>query len=66
MKLWIALLPLFIWDRLENTPLFVGNFLESQNITNCFGVIPSPDSLLLKCWRNNLLLEVQLAIHYFL
>ena len=37
-------------------------FLAENKINNCFEYIESPDILLLKCWRNNQLVNVKIDI----
>lgn len=40
----------------------VNNFLNQHKINNCFYKFENDDTLLLKCWRNNQLVDVSIII----
>ena len=41
---------------------YVINFINSHHINNCFYKLENEDSLLLKCWRNNKLIDIEINI----
>ena len=51
-----------LWYKLDDTKEYVGQFLEAQNLTNCFGRVHH-DIIQLKCWRDNELVSIGLS-HY--
>tara|TARA_B100000686_G_scaffold313886_1_gene359548 strand:+ start:774 stop:953 length:180 start_codon:yes stop_codon:yes gene_type:complete len=55
-----------LWKKLQNITHFINIFLNNQQINNCFGAIPHNDLLLLKCWQNNQLIDIQLTLSYFI
>jgi hypothetical protein len=53
-----------IWVRI---PKFyvresVNNFLDNRQINDCFYKFDDDDTLLLKCWRNNKLVDVEITV----
>ena len=48
----------FMWYKLNDTKKYVGHFLDTQNLTNCFGRVVNYDTIQLKCWRENELMTV--------
>ena len=53
-----------IWARI---PKFyvddsVNNFLNHRQIINCYYKFEDDDTFLLKCWRNNKLVDVEISI----
>ena len=54
-RLWTRIPPFFVRER-------VNYFLDSNQITNCFEFRESPTNLLLKCWRNNKLVDINIDI----
>ena len=48
----------FMWYKLDDTKKYVGQFLDTQNLTNCFGRVVNYDAIQLKCWRENELITV--------
>lgn len=53
-----------IWVRI---PKFyvresVNHFLDNRQINDCFYKFDDKDTLLLKCWRNNKLVDVEITI----
>ena len=53
-----------IWLRIEHFFVkdSVYNFLDNHQINNCFYKYLDEDTLLLKCWRNNKLVDVSINI----
>ena len=53
-----------IWLRIEHFFVkdSVYNFLDNHQINNCFYKFQDEDTLLLKCWRNNKLVDVSINI----
>ena len=54
-----------IWARI---PKFyvresVNRFLDNRQINDCFYKYDGEDTLLLKCWRNNKLVDVEITIN---
>ncbi len=41
---------------------YVVNFINSRQINNCFYKFENEDTLLLKCWKNNNIVNVQINI----
>ena len=54
-RVWSRIPPFFVRER-------VNYFLDSNQITNCFEFRESPTNLLLKCWRNNKLVDINIDI----
>ena len=54
-RIWTRIPPFFVRER-------VNYFLDSNQITNCFEFRESPTNLLLKCWRNNKLVDINIDI----
>ena len=40
----------------------VNSFLDNRQINDCFYKLDDEDTLLLKCWRNNKLVDVEITI----
>ncbi len=55
-NIWLRIPPFFVKDS-------VYNFLDNHQINNCFYKLEDNDTLLLKCWRNNKLVDVTINIH---
>ena len=55
VRVWEPLLTNSIQDRL-------GDFLYSNNITNCYEFLEEPSHLLLKCWTNTDLVDVSILV----
>jgi len=55
-NIWLRIPPFFVKDS-------VYGFLENHQINNCFYKLEDQDTLLLKCWRNNKLVDVTINIH---
>lgn len=53
-----------IWSRIPQFYVYdyVRNFLNSNQINNCFYKLEDEDTLLLKCMRNNKLVDVEINI----
>ena len=53
-----------IWLRIPKFYVddYVTNFINSHHINNCFYKLENEDSLLLKCWRNNKLIDIEINI----
>jgi hypothetical protein len=53
-----------IWARIPKFYVddYVTNFINNHHINNCFYKLENEDSLLLKCWRNNKLFDVEISI----
>ena len=53
-----------IWHRIPQFYVTesVNNFLDDHQINNCFYKFQDEDTLLLKCWRNNQLVDVSINI----
>ena len=53
-----------IWARIPKFYVddYVKNFINSNQIVDCFSKIESENRLLLKCWRNNKLVDVEINI----
>lgn len=53
-----------IWLRIPEFYVsnYVTNFLDNHQINNCFYKFEDEDSLLLKCWKNNQLTNVEINI----
>ena len=47
-----------LWYKLDDTKKYVGHFLDTQNLTNCFGRVVNYDVIQLKCWREHELVHV--------
>ena len=54
-RLWTRIPQYFVDDR-------VSNFLNQNRITNCFEFTETPTNLLLKCWRDNKLVDAEVNI----
>lgn len=54
-RLFIRIPQYFVYDRVKF-------FLNDNRITNCFEFRESPTNLLLKCWRENQLVNVNIDI----
>ena len=54
-RLWTRIPKFFVRER-------VTYFLDSNQITNCFAFKESHTNLLLKCWRNNKLVDINIDI----
>ena len=46
------------WYKLDDTKKYVGRFLDTHNLTNCFGRVVNYDVIQLKCWREHELMHV--------
>ena len=44
------------------TNVYVNNFINEQLLTNCYGFVETENMLLLKCWRNNRLVNAKVII----
>ena len=53
-----------IWHRIPEFYVSetVNNFLNQHHVNNCFYKFQDEDTLLLKCWRNNKLVDVSINI----
>ena len=53
-----------IWARIPKFYVdnYVINFINNNRINNCFYKLENDDHLLLKCWRNNKLIDVEISI----
>lgn len=53
-----------VWERIPKyfVDNQVQNFLNENRITNCYNYLESPTNLLLKCWRDNSLVDVSIDI----
>ena len=53
-----------IWTRIPNFYVKnrVNHFINKNRINNCYEFQETPNSLLLKCWRNNKLTNVEIKI----
>ncbi len=53
-----------IWHRIPQFYVTdsVNNFLNQHQVNNCFYKFQDEDTLLLKCWRNNKLVDVSINI----
>ena len=53
-----------IWNRIPQFYVYdyVRNFLNNNHINNCFYKLQDEDTLLLKCMRNNKLVDVEISI----
>ena len=53
-----------VWDRIPQyfVDTRVSNFLNQNRITNCFEFLETETNLLLKCWRDNQLTDVDIRI----
>jgi len=54
-RLWTRIPQFFVSER-------VNNFINSNGITNCFEFQETSTNLLLKCWRDNKLVDVSIDI----
>lgn len=54
-RLWTRIPQFYVSER-------VNNFINSNGITNCFEFQETPTNLLLKCWRDNKLVDVSIDI----
>lgn len=54
-RVYIRIPQFFVYNRVES-------FINENAITNCFEFRESPTNLLLKCWRNNQLVNVNINI----
>tara|TARA_Y100000591_G_C21811283_1_gene688057 strand:+ start:63 stop:329 length:267 start_codon:yes stop_codon:yes gene_type:complete len=54
----------YIWFKIPKFYVrdYVNDFLDHRQINNCFYKYKDEDSLLLKCWRNNKLVDVEINI----
>ena len=54
----------FIWYKIPeyNVASSVNHFLDYNLINNCFYKLQNEDTLLLKCWRNEKLVNVEISI----
>tara|TARA_Y100000590_G_scaffold60671_1_gene64738 strand:+ start:40 stop:294 length:255 start_codon:yes stop_codon:yes gene_type:complete len=55
VQIWTRIPQFYVDDR-------VSNFLNKNKITNCFEFIESPNIYLLKCWRENQLINLKIEI----
>ena len=53
-----------IWYRIPQFYVAdsVNNFLNNREINNCYYKFEDEDTFLLKCWRNNNLVDVKISI----
>tara|TARA_B110000967_G_scaffold206319_1_gene252762 strand:- start:670 stop:930 length:261 start_codon:yes stop_codon:yes gene_type:complete len=53
-----------IWNRIPMYDVYgyVKNFLDNRQINNCFYKFEDEDILLLKCWRDEQLIDVRIDI----
>ena len=53
-----------LWHRIpiDRTKERVANFIQDRKLTNCFEYIENADKLLLKCWVENKLVDVDISI----
>ena len=53
-----------IWLRIPKFYVdnYVVNFLNNHQINDCFSKFENENTLLLKCWRNNNLVDIQIKI----
>lgn len=53
-----------IWYRIPQFYVAesVNNFLNNREINNCYYKFEDEDTFLLKCWRNNKLVDVKISI----
>ncbi len=53
-----------IWYRIPEFYVAdsVNNFLNNREINNCYYKFEDEDTFLLKCWRNNKLVDVKISI----
>ena len=53
-----------LWRRIpiDRTKERVVNFIKDRKLTNCFEYIENADKLLLKCWVENKLVDVDISI----
>ena len=56
-----------IWLRIPQFYVsnYVTNFLDNHQINNCFYKYEDENNLLLKCWKNNQLTNVEITIKIF-
>ena len=54
-RLYTRIPQFFVYDRVKI-------FLDQNLITNCYEFRESPTNLLLKCWRDNTLVNVDISI----
>jgi len=54
-NIWLRIPQFFVKDS-------VYNFLDNHQINNCFYKVQDEDTLLLKCWRDNKLVDVFINI----
>ena len=54
-RIWTRIPKFYVDDR-------VNNFLNQKRINNCYEFQETPTMLLLKCWRDNKLTNVQIEI----
>ena len=54
-RLYVKIPQFFVYNRVES-------FLNENAITNCFEYRESPTNLLLKCWRDNQVVNVDINI----
>tara|TARA_B000000557_G_C20795261_1_gene452955 strand:- start:1238 stop:1531 length:294 start_codon:yes stop_codon:yes gene_type:complete len=55
-----------IWDRIPKYMVKekVYNFLDENGVNNCFQHIENKDLMLLKCWINNMLVDITIELTY--
>lgn len=53
-----------IWYRIPQFYVAdsVNNFLNNREINNCYYKFEDEDTFLLKCWKNNKLVDVEISI----
>lgn len=53
-----------IWYKIPHFYVsgYVNNFLDNRKINNCFYKFEDEDTLLLKCWRDKKLVDVEISI----
>lgn len=54
-RIWLRIPPFFVKER-------VYNFIQTNMINNCFEFQETHTNLLLKCWRNNKIVDVNINI----
>jgi len=52
---WLRIPKFYVTDS-------VNSFLDNRQINDCFYKMDDEDTLLLKCWRNNKLVDVEITI----
>ena len=55
-RLWTRIPKYYVYNR-------VWHFINSNGITNCFEFQETETNLLLKCWRDNKLIDVSIDIN---